>query len=275
LLTNRSIIDPIFSSLGLKDTIETFESAMCNVIPAITLIMAWMYKLEMMNLKSPRSLAKLIGTIATFGGILIMILVQGLVFELWTKGKPNNASQSGGINPNSNHFIKGYFLLISRCLSSAGFIVLLVKIELSYRTYPVGISLTTWICFLGTIEGGIVAAVMERRKTAVWSIHWDAKLLAIVYNEICCSGLTYYIQGFIMKYRGLVFLTTFNPLNMVMVPVTSTLLLHAQMNLGRILGATVIVLGLYNVLWGKNKDNRFATEELAPTGEVGRRFRGL
>ncbi|XP_075095807.1 WAT1-related protein At2g37450-like [Nicotiana tabacum] len=114
---------------------------------------------------------------------------------------------------------------------------------------------------------------MERKKTVVWSIHWDAKLLAVMYSGICCSGLTYYIQGFIMKYNGLVFLTAFTPLNMVMVVVTSTLLLHEQMNLRRMLGTTVIVLGLYTVLWIKSKDNRSpATEELAPTEEPGGDF---
>ncbi|XP_019244731.1 PREDICTED: WAT1-related protein At2g37460-like [Nicotiana attenuata] len=222
-----------------------------------------------MKLKSIRSQAKIIGTIAAVGGAMIMTLVHGPLLELWTKGKTNHESQSGGENPNSNHLIKGAILIISGCLSWAGFIILQA---ITLRTYPAELSLTAWICFLGTIEGVIVAMIMERGKSTVWAIHWDAKFLAIVYSGILCSGITYYIQGIVMKNKDPVFLTAFNPLSMVIVAVMSLFILREQMTLGRILGAIVIVVGLYIVLWGKSKDNSTdnrspSTDEQLPTQE--------
>lgn len=71
---------------------------------------------------------------------------------------------------------------------------------------------------------------------------------------IVCSGFTYYIQGVIMKDRGPVFVTAFSPLSMVIVAVLSSFILAEQMTLGRVLGAVVIVAGLYLVIWGKSKD---------------------
>lgn len=97
---------------------------------------------------------------------------------------------------------------------------------------------------------------------------------------IVCSGFTYYIQGVIMKDRGPVFVTAFSPLSMVIVAVMSSFILAEQMTLGRylskhtlnykqlfkkgndlgdgviyrVLGAVVIVTGLYLVIWGKSKD---------------------
>ncbi|KOM40601.1 hypothetical protein LR48_Vigan04g079900 [Vigna angularis] len=71
---------------------------------------------------------------------------------------------------------------------------------------------------------------------------------------IVCSGMAYYIQGVVMKDRGPVFVTTFNPLCMVIVAIMGSLFLPEQMYLGRAIGAIVIIVGLYLVVWGKSKD---------------------
>lgn len=50
---------------------------------------------------------------------------------------------------------------------------------------------------------------------------------------IVCSGMAYYIQGAVMRYRGPVFVTTFNPLSMVIVAILSSILLGEKIFLGR------------------------------------------
>ncbi|EPS58955.1 hypothetical protein M569_15858, partial [Genlisea aurea] len=82
----------------------------------------------------------------------------------------------------------------------------------------------------------------------------DTKFLAAVYSGIFCSGIAYYVQGVVMKERGPVFVTAFSPLSMVIVAVLSSFILGEKMFLGRLLGALVIVIGLYFVVWGKEKD---------------------
>lgn len=73
-----------------------------------------------------------------------------------------------------------------------------------------------------------------------------------------------------MKDRGPVFVTAFNPLGMVIVAILSTFILREQLNLGRVLGAIVIVVGLYIVLWGKSKDHKTPSidEQAIPTQEM-------
>lgn len=71
---------------------------------------------------------------------------------------------------------------------------------------------------------------------------------------VICSGVAYYVQGVIMKSKGPVFVTAFNPLSMVIVAILSSFVLSEVMYLGRVIGAVVIVTGLYMVLWGKSKD---------------------
>ncbi|MED6119919.1 hypothetical protein PIB30_118267 [Stylosanthes scabra] len=76
-----------------------------------------------------------------------------------------------------------------------------------------------------------------------------------------CSGLAYYMQGLVLKTRGPVFVTAFNPLCMVIVAIMGSLILAEQVFLGRLIGAIIIVLGLYLVVWGKSKDYKPPSNE--------------
>ncbi|KOM34553.1 hypothetical protein LR48_Vigan02g070300 [Vigna angularis] len=71
---------------------------------------------------------------------------------------------------------------------------------------------------------------------------------------IVCLGMAYYIQGVVMKDRGPVFVTTFNPFCMVIVAIMGSFFMEEQMHLGRAFGVIVIIVGLYLVVWGKSKD---------------------
>uniref|UniRef100_A0A7N2M6M8 WAT1-related protein n=1 Tax=Quercus lobata TaxID=97700 RepID=A0A7N2M6M8_QUELO len=58
-----------------------------------------------------------------------------------------------------------------------------------------------------------------------------------------------------MKEKGSVFVTASRPLTWVIVTAIGSIIFSEQMNLGRVLGAIiVIILGLYLVMWGKAKD---------------------
>ncbi|KAK1401050.1 hypothetical protein POM88_000655 [Heracleum sosnowskyi] len=66
-----------------------------------------------------------------------------------------------------------------------------------------------------------------------------------------------------MKDRGPVFVTAFNPLSMIIVAILGSFILAEKMYLGRVIGAFVIVAGLYLVVWGKSKDYKSETKTLS------------
>ncbi|XVF55335.1 hypothetical protein PTKIN_Ptkin06aG0028900 [Pterospermum kingtungense] len=245
------VIDQNFYYVGMKYTTATFASAMYNILPAITFVMAWIVRLEKVNLRSIRSHGKVIGTLATVAGAMVMTLMKGPVLELfWTKASINHeAAAKNGTDLHDT--IKGGIMITVGCFSYAGFVILQA---VTLETYPAELSLTVWICLLGTLEGTIAALIMEKGNAAIWAIKWDTKLLTAAYSGIVCSGLAYYIQGVIMKDRGPVFVTAFSPLCMVLVAIMSSFILAEQMYLGRVIGAIIIIAGLYFVLWGKSKD---------------------
>lgn len=55
----------------------------------------------------------------------------------------------------------------------------------------------------------------------------------LVMQGVICSGIAYYVSGDIMRAKGPVFVTSFNPLNMVIVAVLSSFILAEQLNMGK------------------------------------------
>ncbi|XP_015899488.2 WAT1-related protein At2g37460 [Ziziphus jujuba] len=264
------VIDQNFYFIGLRYTTATFAAAMCNILPAITFIMAWVLRLEKVKCKSIRSQAKIIGTAATVGGAMIMTLMKGPLLELfWTKAVSTTHQHQSAGGTSLSHSIKGALMITIGCFSWACFMVLQA---ITLKTYPAELSLTAWVCLLGTLEGTAVALVMERGNQAAWAVKWDMKLAASLYSGVVCSGLAYYIQGIVMKERGPVFVTAFSPLSMVFVAIMSSFILGEQLFLGRVIGATIIVVGLYLVVWGKSNDHISTTpitdEESGPNKQI-------
>ncbi|KAF1860386.1 hypothetical protein Lal_00037726 [Lupinus albus] len=273
-------------------TTATFAAAMTNIIPAITFCMAYILGLEKIKIRSIRSQAKVIGTLVAVSGAMVMTLMKGpLLGALGTHiGDNHNHNQQHNNGTNIQHTIKGTIMIITGCFSWSCFVilqtfrgsVLIVQVDYQLRrpkdktiqfpsitldTYPAELSLTSWICLLGSLEGAVVAMIMERGNPSVWFVKWDIKLVAIIYSTasldviailrftgIVGSGLAYYVQGVVMQTKGPVFVTAFSPLCMVIVAIMSSIILAEQLFLGRVIGAIIIVLGLYLVVWGKSKD---------------------
>ncbi|XP_042005011.1 WAT1-related protein At2g39510-like [Salvia splendens] len=249
------VIDQNLYYIGLKSTTATFAAAMWNTVPALTFLFAWLFRLETVNLRKLHSQAKVVGTVVTLGGAMIMTLVKGSVIELpWTKANSNSNSLAQDIHP--HQFIMGAIMIGAGCICGSLFYILQA---ITLKSYPAAISLTGLICMLGALQGTVLTLVVERGNAHIWSIGWDTSLLASVYGGLICSGVAYYVSGVIMKEKGPVFVTSFNPLNMVIVAGMSSFILSEQLNVGKVAGATVIVIGLYLVIWGKTRDHSVST----------------
>ncbi|KAM4094062.1 hypothetical protein ACB094_06G166900 [Castanea mollissima] len=65
------LFDPVLDQnlfyLGMRYTDTSFTSAMCNILPAFAFFMAWIFRLEMVNIRSLHSQAKILGTIVAVG----------------------------------------------------------------------------------------------------------------------------------------------------------------------------------------------------------------
>ncbi|KAM7253300.1 hypothetical protein ACFE04_025918 [Oxalis oulophora] len=248
LLLERPVIDQNLYYVGLKYTSATFASASINVLPAITFILAIIFRLEKVDMKKFHSVAKVIGTVITVSGAMVMTMYKGPVLEFLMIG--NHTHNTSTQAANDQHWALGTIFLLGGCCSWAGFFILQ---SFTLKKYPAALSLTAWICAIGTLQNAVLTLIMERDMT-VWRLGFDARLLAAAYSGIVCSGIAYYVQSVVIKLRGPVFVTTFSPLCMIITAFLGGLILAEEIHLGSVIGAVVLVTGLYTVVWGKSKD---------------------
>ncbi|KAK1279319.1 WAT1-related protein [Acorus gramineus] len=231
------VLDQNLFYTGMKHTSATFTAAMGNVLPAVTFIMACIFRLERVNMTEVRSVAKVAGTIVSVAGAMVMTLYHGPVLHMpWIRGEHHHVTSDGGLG---DDVIKGSIMLFVACSCWAGFVILQA---FTLREYPVEITVAALICAAGAAQGSIAAVLMNPGNRAIWSIKLDKKLLAMAY------------AGVVLKERGPVFVTAFSPLGMIIVTVLGSIVLEEDFYLGMLIGAIVIVSGLYLVVWGKSKD---------------------
>ncbi|KAE8674545.1 WAT1-related protein [Hibiscus syriacus] len=248
------ILEPVLDQnlyyLGMKATTATYASAFVNMLPAVTFVLAMIFRLEKINLKKVRSVAKIVGTSITVVGAMVMTLYKGPIVDfIKSGGTEHHVSTTESAD---KHWVTGTIMILASILSWAGYFILQ---SFTLKKYPAELSLTAWICLVGMIEDGIVALVMVRDLSA-WKVGWDSRLLAAAYTGIVCSGIAYYVQGVVIRERGPVFLTSFSPLCMIITAALGTFVLGEKVHLGSILGSIIIVSGLYTVVWGKSKDGK-------------------
>jgi hypothetical protein len=95
--------------------------------------------------------------------------------------------------------------------------------------------------------------VLTNKAIEVLTEH-DAFLLL---QGIVTSSIAYYVQGLVIQKTGPVFASAFSPLMMIIVAVMGSFILAEKLYLG----AVLIVMGLYLVLWGKHKESQDMEEE--------------
>ncbi|CAK8566391.1 unnamed protein product [Lathyrus sativus] len=257
------VIDQGFTFLGMQYTSASFTSVLANTVPSITFFLAVIFRIEHVNIKQIRSIAKVIGTIVSFGGALLMTIYKGPQIHLFYS--PNTAHHHAGSHDTQplKHWVSGTLFVLLGCFAWSSFFILQ---SITLKKYPAEMSLSTLICLVGSLMSTAVALVAERHSgPGVWALGWDFRLYGPLFTGIVTSGITYYVQGLVFQSRGPVFFTAFNPLCMIITCALGAFLFGEQLHLGSVIGAVIIAVGLYSVIWGKGKDCSSATTTMPPS----------
>ncbi|CAI8597418.1 unnamed protein product [Vicia faba] len=253
----EAVIDQGFTYLGLQYTSASFTSILLNTVPSITFFLALIFRIERVNIKQIRSIAKVIGTLVTFAGALLMTIYKGPQIHLFYSPKTSHHHAGSHDTQTHTHWISGTLFILLGCFAWSSFFILQ---SITLKKYSAEMSLSTLICLVGAFQSSAVALVVERHSGAgVWALGWDFRLYGPLYTGIITSGLTYYVQGLVLQSKGPVFFTAFNPLCMILTCALGSFLFAEQLHLGSIIGAVIIAMGLYSVVWGKAKDYSSAT----------------
>ncbi|XP_057806906.1 WAT1-related protein At5g64700-like isoform X2 [Salvia miltiorrhiza] len=238
--------------VGLKSTTASLGAAISNSLPVITFFLAVLLRMEKVKIRTSPGMMKMIGVSLCMGGVAAIAFYRGPFIKLWHLHHIHTTFHSQ-ITP-TNTWIKGVFLLLLSNTTWASWLLFQGRV---LNIYPSKLLLTTLQCFLSTIQS-FVAAVAFARDPAHWKIGWNIRLLSVAYCGIIVTGVTFYMQAWVIEKRGPVFLAMTTPLITLITLLISVFVLGETVTLGSVLGAVLLVGGLYFVLWGKTKEEQRA-----------------
>ncbi|KAL9255204.1 WALLS ARE THIN 1-like protein [Drosera capensis] len=255
-----------FYLLGLDNTSPTFASAIQNSVPAITFLMAAILRIEKVRLDRKDGIAKIIGTISCVAGATVITLYKGPT--IYNPVPPLHDTTPVLLSlgdASGKNWTLGCIFLIGHCLSWSGWLVLQKPV---LQKYPARLSVTAYTCFFGLIQFFVIAAFSERDAEA-WSFHSGAEIFSVFYAGVVASGIAFAIQIWCIDRGGPVFVAVYQPVQTFVVALMASIALGEEFYLGGIIGAILIIAGLYLVLWGKSEEANFAkaTALITPTTE--------
>ncbi|VFQ81904.1 unnamed protein product [Cuscuta campestris] len=254
-----------FYLLGLEHTSPTFASAIQNSVPAITFLLATLLRIETVRLDRKDGISKVAGTVLCVCGATVITLYKGPTIYSPTSSTSPAALQAvpavlaaadGG---NGKSWTLGCIFLIGHCLSWASWLVLQAPV---LKRYPARLSVTCYQCFFGVLQFLAIAAVWERDAQR-WHVNTGAELFSVFYAGMVASGIAFAVQIWCIDKGGPVFVAVYQPVQTLVVAIVASVALGEEFYLGGIIGAVMIIIGLYFVLWGKNEEAKFAKSAAA------------
>ncbi|CAI9765346.1 unnamed protein product [Fraxinus pennsylvanica] len=247
---------------SLALTSATFAAAISNLVPAITFILAILFRLEKLGLNTKAGKAKVVGTFMGIGGAMLLTFYKGCEINIWSIHLDlleNNKHRVGHVTASHKtpiNQILGPLLALASCVTVAFSLIVQAKMS---KVYPCHYSSTALVSVMGTMQAFIYALSMERDWNQ-WKLGWNLRLFSAAYMGIVASGLMWVCLMCCVQMRGPLFVSIFNPLLLVLVALAGSLLLNEKLHLGSVIGAAIIVLGLYAVIWGKSKEMKKSSQ---------------
>ncbi|GAY36434.1 hypothetical protein CUMW_022040 [Citrus unshiu] len=249
-----------FGYAGIYYSSPTLSTAMLNLVPGFTFILAIIFGMEKLDWKSSSSLAKSVGTIVLITGAFIMTYYKG-PHLLMTSSPPNLSLQF--FVPQTNWVIGGLLLAID-CVFTSAWLIVQASI---LKKFSAELIVVFFYCFFVAIQSAILCLVMERDLSS-WSLKPGVRLAAVLYSAVFGSAFQVGVCTWCLHRTGPVFVAMFKPLGIVISAVVGTIFLGETVYLGRFIGAAVIVTGFYSVMWGKAKEGNSVRgqmeEEMVP-----------
>ncbi|WRX21975.1 EamA domain - like 10 [Theobroma cacao] len=229
---------------GIEYSSPTMASAVSNLTPAITFILAVLSRLERVALRSSSSQAKVLGTIASISGALVVVLYKGPKVFSSPRGTSSSVLLEWPLeSPESNWVIGGILLAVAYLLFSFWYIIQAQVMVI----YPAEIIVAFLYNLCGTIVSAPVCLIAEPNLSS-WRLRPSVAVIAVLYSGIfqTVSSLVV-IWGLHLK--GPVYIVIFKPLSIAIAAFMSAVFLgdslHSQIM--KIYPEEMIVTFIYNL----------------------------
>ncbi|ESW29473.1 hypothetical protein PHAVU_002G073100 [Phaseolus vulgaris] len=237
----------ITAYVGIELSSPTLASALLNLVPAITFVLALIFRMEEVHWRNSSSQAKVLGTIVSVTGALVVILYKGpLIFKAYWS---NFSSHILKVSPQLNWILGGIFCVADSLFTSMWYIY---QSSVS-KKYPAVTVIVFFQLLSSTMLCGVFALIAVRDPTE-WKLNFDIGLIGILYQAIVATVIRYLLCTWCVLKAGPLFCAMFKPVGIIFTVFMGAIFLADDFSLGSLIGAVIIVVGFYGVLWGKSRE---------------------
>ncbi|KAH6800118.1 hypothetical protein C2S52_000582 [Perilla frutescens var. hirtella] len=242
---------------GLQYISATFGTAILSIVPALVFIMAVCLRIENLSISRWHGVAKVVGAILGLSGAMAFTFFKGP--PLYSTSANHHAHHSFDENTHSKQqWIKGSLLAIAGQVFYALWLTMQAPL---LKQYPGKLRLTILQCGLSCLPAAVYGAAMERHASS-WKLGWNIELLSVAYCGVIVTGMSYWLQAWVIEKKGPVFSAIFGPLALIIAAILSALFLNETLHWGSVLGCGLLVGGLYSFLWGGNREAHIRAQQV-------------
>ncbi|KAL6547255.1 hypothetical protein OROMI_022976 [Orobanche minor] len=241
LLAFFGCLADIGSYAGIRNSSPTLGTELLNLVPGFTYILAVIFRMEKFNLRRSSDISKSMGTIISICGASVVTLYKGPAII----NKTLTLNSYTFVSPSQQNWVLGGILLAIAAFSTASWSVVQSSI---LKIYPTKMIVVAVYCLFVTMQSAIVALIAEKDLTA-WKL--EAEMVGII-------NITFrlYMMSWCLSKTGPLFVSLFNPLTIVISVVIGVIFLHEVLYFGSVVGAVILVIGFYAVIWGRAKESK-------------------
>ncbi|GLT35475.1 hypothetical protein SLA2020_099240 [Shorea laevis] len=245
LLVFAGSFGKILGYKGIEYSSPTLSSAISNLVPAFTFILAIIFRMEKVEIRSSSTQAKIIGTIVSISGAFVVVLYKGpTVFT-----SVSSVSLQWPLGSALSQWLIGGLLLVAEFLLFSIWNIVLAQVM---KIYPAEFTVVFLYNLFATILCVLVCLIAEPNFSS-WILRPSIAITAVVYSGFIGAFINV-VHTWGLHLKGPVYVAIFRPLSIAIAAAMSALFLGDALYLGSVIGAVIISTGFYAVIWGKAKE---------------------
>ncbi|XP_027351463.1 WAT1-related protein At3g28050-like [Abrus precatorius] len=255
----------IMGYTGINFSSPTLSSAISNLVPAFTFLLAIIFRMEKVVVRNVSSQAKVLGTIISITGAFVVTLYMGPPIIIAHTPSLSVHQPTHTLNSVDRNWAIGGLLLTAEYILVPLWYIVQVQIM---KVYPDELTVVFFYNLCVSMMAAIVGIFTETNANA-WKIRPDAALASIVCSGIFGSFVNNAVHTWVLRIKGPVYVAMFKPLSIAIAVALGVMFLGDTLHLGSLVGATIISIGFYTVMWGKAKEevDEDVTGQESPTTE--------
>lgn len=239
--------------VALRYTTATFVTAFSNIAPVLTFLLAVATRSEALDLKSRTGVAKLLGTMVSLAGAMVLTLYKGVALTHAAAAASTHHQSHRPADADAasrGKWTLGTVAILGNCVCLSCWFLLHGRLA---KKYPHVYSCNALMSLFSFLQVAVVG-LCTQRSIAPWIITSKFNILTVLYAGIVGCGVSFVLVTWCIEKRGAVFVAAFIPVVQIIVSVIDFSILHEQLYLGSVLGSVLVIGGLYLLLWGKRQE---------------------